>query len=134
MPTWSETPIFPAKINNDQEELASGSAETTTIFTANTNCGSVVNGIILYEKGTGARTCRLELKNGSTTTVLSRFATSGNQYTSTNLFTSTYIPGLDDDDPILRLQPGDSLQITTEGTESNAIDTTVFGGDYEYPN
>jgi hypothetical protein len=130
---FSTTPIFPGKVKNDQATLPSGSATTTTIFTADATHGGLVKGIVAYEKGTGARTCRLELKNGSTVTVLSRFTTSGVQYRSTNLFTQTTIPGLDEDQPLINLEPGDSLQIVTEDTASNAVDVTVFGATFEFP-
>ena len=133
---FSETAIFPGKVKNDQSTLPASSATTTTIFTADATYGGVITGpMVLYEKGAGgARTCRLELKNASTTTIIKRFTTSGTQYTSTNIFTSTYIAGLDDGNPLLRLEPGDSLQIVTEDTNNNAVDVSVFGGTFEYPN
>lgn len=134
---FSETPVYPGKMISGQATLAASSAATTTIFTADATYGAIIRGpLILYEKGTGgARTCRLELKEGSTTTVLKRFATSGTQYTSTNIFSSTYIPGLDSTDPELRLKPGQTLQITTEDTNNNAVDVSVLNAmSYEYPN
>lgn len=132
---YSETPIFPGKVDNGQATCPASSAATTVIYTAPASFPAVIKGIVMYEKGSGgARTCRLELKNGATVTVLKRFDTSGVQYTSTNLLTSTYIPGLDDDDPKLLLEPGESLQIVTEDTDNNALDVTVFAASYEYPN
>lgn len=134
---WSETPIYPGKPATGQATLPASSATTTTIFTADATHGGIVHGpIVAYEKGSGgARTCRLELKNSSTVTVLSRFTTSGVQYTATNLFTSSYFPGLDSVDPRFLMAPGDSLQIVTEDTNNNAVDITVCNAaSYAYPN
>lgn len=134
---FSTTPIFPATLLTGQSTLPASSATTTTIFTANATYGAVIAGpIVFYEKGAGgARTCRLELKEGSTTTILKRFTTSGTQYTSTNIFTSSYIPGLDATAPELRLKPGQTLQIVTEDTNNNAVDVSVLNAmSYENPN
>lgn len=128
MAQFNETPIFPGIVKNVQTTIASGSAATAVCASADATYSQVITGLVIYEKGSGgARTLRLELKNGSTVTVLKRFTTSGVQYTSTNLFTSTYIPGLDDTDPVLRLGKSDTLQLVAEDTNANALDITCFG-------
>lgn len=128
------TPIFPGKIANNQVNIPVSTASTNTIFTADAVYGGLIRGLIIFEKNALVRTCRLELKNGAITTVLKRFAVSGVQYTVTNIFTSTYLVFLNDVDPIFHLEPGDSLQIVMEDTIAAALDVTVLGGTFEYPN
>lgn len=132
----SETPIFPGKVDNGQATVASGSSTSVAIYTAPASYPVVISGpIIQYLKSAVARTFRLELKDGSTVTVLGRWLTSGTQYETKNILSSTYIAGMDDDDPKIFLKAGQILQITPEDTNACAVDFTVLNvGTFEYPN
>lgn len=133
MSGWSETPIFPGKTLNGQGNVASGSATTTTLFTADSQYGGIITSLRCVNKSTVARTCRLELKNASTVTILSRFQTSTTAYTVLDLMSSTYLP-VNDADPRLTLGPSDILQLVTEDTGATALDVTAIGGTFAYPN
>lgn len=132
---FSETPIFPGKPDTKPTNIAGGAASSYTIYTANATYGGIVSAIRLVTKTTTARVgVRLELKDGSTTTILGRLATTGTtQYTVYDLLTSTYAP-VTDADPRLILKPGQILQITTENTEAGTLDVTVIAATFEYPN
>lgn len=132
---FSETPIFPGKVATTLTNIPASSAASYTIYTADATYGGIVSAIRLVTKTTTARAgVRLELKEGSTVVILGRLATTGTtQYTATELLTSVYAP-VNDADPRLILKPGQSLQLTTEGTEAGTLDVAVIAASFEYPN
>lgn len=130
--SWSETPIYPGKPIVTPTNIPGSAASTYTIFTANATYGGVVYAARLFTKTVTARTVRLELKDGSTVAILSRFSTGTTQYASFDLVSSTYMPL--NSDSVLILAPGQTLQIVTEDTNAGTLDASVFGASFEYPN
>ena len=130
MAGWSDSPLFPGKPKNQQANIAASATSTTAIFTADATYGGMVTNIRLIQKEATQRQLRLELKNGSTTTVLSRFLTPGFAWGSMELVSSTYMP-VSDTDPKLSLAPGDILQIVAEDTVATNLDVSAIGATFE---
>lgn len=135
MPTWSETPIYLAKCQNDVTAVAASSIANYTIFTPDSSVGGAVTAINVYSKGAaGAVTGRLEIVESATAYILWRGNVGGAQYSNMNLLKAANIPFIDDNEPMLRLEPGQTLRLAVENSVNNALDVIVAGGSFLYPN
>lgn len=133
MPNFAHSPIFPNKIVRGQLNPAGGATSTAALLTASTY-GIVIDGpIVVYKQGSATRTIRLEIKNSTTVTVLARVALTGAQYSSINLLSPTYIPGLSSVNPRIVLQPSEILQFVVEDSNAGDLDVTALNcATYEY--
>jgi hypothetical protein len=133
---YSETPIYPGKMLTGQAPVASGSNTAVAIVTAPASYPAIIKGpICCIQKGSTQRVLQIQIKNGATVTMIGRATVDAAQYTAINLLSSTYIPGIDDTNPEIRLNPGEILQVTPEDSVASAIDITALNAmSYEYPN
>lgn len=133
---YSETPIYPSKMLAGQAQVASGSNTAVPIVTAPASYPAIIRGpVILCQKNTTDRTLQIQIKNGSTVTIIGRVTAGTVQYATKNLLASAYIVGLDDANPEIRLNPGEIFQVTPEDSNAAALDITALNAmSFEYPN
>lgn len=135
MATWSETPVYLSKCQNDVTTVAASTIANYTIFTPDVDTGGAVTAINVYSKGAaGAATGRLEIVESATAYCLWRGSVGGAQYSNMNLLKAANIPFIDDNEPMLRLEPGQTLRLAIENSVNNAMDVVVTGGTFKYPN
>ena len=101
-----------------------------TLYTADATNGSVIEDVLVYEKGTGSVALALAIVDGANTYVLGRVNTSGTQFKSTNILTNANFPCVDDANPQLKLRPSQVLQLQVLTSVANALDVVTFGQDF----
>ena len=134
---WSETPIFAGKlVARPHGQVASGSNANLDLATAHATYGAVIRGPIVCFNASGvSRTFKIQIVNSGTARTIGRCTTSGSANQLINLLATAYIPGIDDDDPLLILAAGEILRIAPEDTGASAMDFSVLNiASLEYPN
>lgn len=128
--TTRESPIFASIPNTKGVNVTASLVANYTLYTADATNGSVIEDVLVYEKGTGAVTLALAIVDGANTYVLGRVNTSGTQFKSTNILTNANFPCVDDANPQLKLRPSQVLQLQVLTSVANALDVVTFGQDF----
>jgi hypothetical protein len=129
---FSETPIFPGKVQNSVVTLPNTANTVTPLFVADGTHGGGIKVISVFNTGGSSATITLRHKIGTSTARLNTITIAGSE--RVNILQPGYIPGVDANDPVYYLGPSESIEAVNPSSGAIQLEICSRGFSYQYPN